>query len=210
MERITASDIPRAAGVIARAFFNDPLFAHFFPARATRLARLIALYTFRLKTQLADVFATSPALEGLAIWEGTCSHRPVLSPATLPPALAMAAGVGWAALVRMIRFQRWAERQRQAVIRPPYGYLDTLVVDPRHQGRGFAGRLVRPFLEQAITAGQPVYLETQNPCNLDIYAHFGFRIIARSRAPGAGVDHYCLRWEPSSSPSREFLSSIPA
>lgn len=192
MERLTAREIRPAAGVFARAFFNDPLFYHFFPEISERRAKIEVLYVYRLRSQLANTFKAG-ALEGLAIWQAPRRHSVYPAPPDWPAALRMAARVGWAALVRMLGYQRWAESLRATVVHEPYWYLDSLAVDPASQGKGFARALVDPVLRLARDAGQSVFLETHNRRNLDIYAHFGFNLIARQRLPDSPIEHYCLR-----------------
>ncbi len=192
MHHLLSSDIPQAAGMLARAFFNDPLYAYFFPSPVTRPRLLERFFLFRLHTELEEVYVTSAALEGLAIWQAPREHRSPWRLASLPAGLRMAARVGWAALLRLMRYQRWSERLRAALIRDPYWYLDTLAVAPAFQRQGFARRLIVPTLHMADDAGRPVYLETQNRRNVDIYTHFGFQVIAHARLPGSDVEHYCL------------------
>lgn len=178
--------------MLARAFYNDPLFGHFFPAPAERLRQLEAFFLFRLRTELDDAYVTSPALEALAIWQAPREHGLPLRAAALPPGLAMAWQVGWQPLLRMIQFQRWSAALRLTLVHEPYWYLDTLAVAPTFQRQGYARQLIAPALRMADDAGVPVYLETQNRRNIDIYAHFGFAVIHRAGVPGSAVEHYCM------------------
>ncbi|NMB68552.1 MAG: GNAT family N-acetyltransferase [Chloroflexi bacterium] len=192
MHHLLPRDIPPAAGLLARAFFSDPLFGHFFPDPAARLNQLEALFAFRLRNALEDAYAPSPALEGLALWELPREHASRLNPVALPRALSLALKAGWQPLQRMIRFQRWSLALRDTLIRDPYVYLDTLAVAPAFQRQGFARQLLMPVLKMADDLGVPVYLETQNRRNLDIYTHFGFTVLHHTRLPEGAVEHYCL------------------
>lgn len=192
MHHLLLHEIPPAAGLLARAFYCDPLFGHFFPDPAARLNQLEALFAFRLRNALDDAYAPSPALKGLALWELPRGHAGRLNPAALPRAVAMAARAGWQPLRRMIRFQRWSLALRATLVRDPYVYLDTLAVAPAFQRQGFARQLLAPLLKIADDLGVPVYLETQNRRNLDIYTHFGFAVVHRTRLPEGAVEHYCL------------------
>lgn len=192
MHHLLPQDIPSAAGMLARAFYSDPLFGDFFPDPAARLDHLTALFMFRLRTELANAYTTSPALEGLAIWEAPREHRSPLRLTSLPAGLGLALALGVQPLLRLIRFQRWSLALRGTLVRDPYWYLDTLAVAPAFQRQGFARRLLSFGLKLADDAGLPVYLETQNRRNLDIYTHFGFKIIARTHLPDSPVEHYCL------------------
>lgn len=192
MHHLLPRDITPAAGLLARAFFSDPLFGHFFPDPAARLSQLEALFAFRLRNEVDDAYAPSPALEGLALWQLPRGHKPRLNPAALPRALALVLNAGWQPLQRMVHFQRWCLALRDTLIRDPYVYLDTLAVAPAFQRQGFARRLLMPVLKMADDLGVPVYLETQNRRNIDIYTHFGFEVISRTRLPDTPVEHYCM------------------
>ncbi|GAP16119.1 acetyltransferases [Longilinea arvoryzae] len=192
MEKLTASEIQLAAGVFARAFFDDPLFRHFFPEISERRAQIEALYRFRLRSQLSNSFKTN-ALEGLAIWQAPHRHNSFPSILDLVPGLRMVKQVGRAPLTRMVSYLRWAESLRAVTAHEPYWYLDSLVVDPAFQGRGLARQLIDPVVRLARDAGQWIYLETHNRRNLDIYAHLGFTVVARQRLPGTYIDHFLLR-----------------
>lgn len=192
MHHLLPRDVTPAAGLLARAFFSDPLFGHFFPDPAARLSQLEALFAFRLRNELDDAYAPSPALEGLALWQLPRGHKPRLNPAALPRALALVLNAGWQPLQRMVHFQRWSLALRDTLIRDPYVYLDTLAVAPAFQRQGFARRLLMPVLKMADDLGVPVYLETQNRRNIVIYTHFGFEVIARTRLPDTPVEHYCM------------------
>lgn len=192
MHHLLPRDITPASSLLARAFFSDPLFGHFFPDPAARLNQLEALFAFRLRNELDDAYAPSPALEGLALWQLPRGHKPRLHPAALPRALALAFKAGWQPLQRMIHFHRLSLALRDTLIRDPYVYLDTLAVAPAFQRQGFARRLLMPVLKMADDLGVPVYLETQNRRIIDIYTHFGFAVISRTRLPDTPVEHYCL------------------
>lgn len=192
MHHLLPRDVSPAAALLARAFFSDPLFGHFFPDPAARLGQLEALFAFRLRNELDNAYAPSPALEGLALWQLPRGHKPRLNPAALPRALALALKAGWQPLQRMIHFQRWSLALRDTLVRDPYVYLDMLAVAPAFQRQGFARQLLMPVLKMADDLGVPVYLETQNRRNIDIYTHFGFSVVHRTRLPEATVEHYCL------------------
>ena len=81
---------------------------------------------------------------------------------------------------------------RDTLVRDPYVYLDMLAVAPAFQRQGFARQLLMPILKMADDLGVPVYLETQNRRNIDIYTHFGFSVVHRTRLPEGTVEHYCL------------------
>jgi ribosomal protein S18 acetylase RimI-like enzyme len=78
----------------------------------------------------------------------------------------------------------------------PYWMLDQLAVDPVAQGLGLGGALIRHAIASAEVDAAPVVLETGNVRNLDLYARFGFRVIADGEAPLGGPRIWFLRRDP--------------
>jgi len=65
----------------------------------------------------------------------------------------------------------------------PHWYLQLLMVDRAHHGRGLGSALLAPGLQAADREGLPCVLETQAERNLAFYARFGFAVVATSADP---------------------------
>lgn len=57
---------------------------------------------------------------------------------------------------------------------PKHFYLLTIGVLPEGQGKGLASMLMNPVLEHCKNSNIPVFLETANPINVEIYKKKGF------------------------------------
>lgn len=57
-------------------------------------------------------------------------------------------------------------------------YLPMIGVDPRAQGRGLGGALMRHAVARCDRDRAPAYLETANPRNIPLYERFGFEAMA--------------------------------
>jgi len=68
-------------------------------------------------------------------------------------------------------------------LREPHWYLQLLMVDRAHQGRGLGERLLRPGLQAADREGLACVLETQAERNLSFYVRFGFVVTATTTDP---------------------------
>jgi GNAT superfamily N-acetyltransferase len=62
--------------------------------------------------------------------------------------------------------------------------------DSIHQGKGWAGVLLRPVLAALDAVETACCLETQNPRNVPLYEHFGFNVKLHTRVPGTDVGHW--------------------
>lgn len=58
-----------------------------------------------------------------------------------------------------------------------YYYLYMIGVLSEAQGKGLASKLINPILQECKLKNVPVFLETANPINVDIYKKKGFEII---------------------------------
>ena len=57
----------------------------------------------------------------------------------------------------------------------PHWHLAAVGVAPDHQSRGVGSRLLAKMLARCDRLGNPAYLESSNPRNLDFYRRLGFR-----------------------------------
>jgi GNAT superfamily N-acetyltransferase len=65
-------------------------------------------------------------------------------------------------------------------------------VDPKFQGKGFAGRLIIPVLAKIDAQHLPCYLETFEEKNASIYECFGFRTIERASIPQTPFENWAM------------------
>jgi ribosomal protein S18 acetylase RimI-like enzyme len=65
----------------------------------------------------------------------------------------------------------------------PHWYLQVIGTDPRKQGKGFAGVLMRNQLAVADASGTPCYLESSKESNIPVYRAFGFEVVREIHLP---------------------------
>ena len=63
-------------------------------------------------------------------------------------------------------------------------------------GCRYGKALMAHGLAQIQELSQPCYLETQSAANVAFYRSCGFSEVSRTPAPGTGVDHWGMLWEP--------------
>jgi len=180
----TAADAQALAGVLARAFHDDPAGRWFFPAGATRARGLERMFgALILPPAIAHGQTyTTEGLGGAALWT--------------PPGASERGGMlaqlrGLAAMARI-----WGRDVRRAMrgfalldeMHPhePHHYLGILGVSPELQGRGIGSALMQPVLERCDRDGMPAYLEATTPRNRALYERHGFRVVLQARWPDGG------------------------
>ena len=71
-------------------------------------------------------------------------------------------------------------------------FLQAIGVDPRFQGKGYAGKLLRPMFSRIDAEGLPCYLETLDETNVLLYEHFGFRVVEKSTVPETELTSWAM------------------
>jgi len=164
-------DFGPLAEVLARAFYDDPVTAWFYPDAARRLRHGRRFFAIRLR-QLAGhgLIFTDDAHSGAALWAPPGHWRedfrqslrmlPML-PALLPH------------VVRTTRAVREIERRHPPL---PHYYLSVVGIDPDKQGGGVGSALLDPVLHRCDETGAAAYLESSKESNLSFYTRHGFAV----------------------------------
>lgn len=196
--RLQKRDIPRAAAMLARAFFSDPKMTHLVPEEASRTDRSRFLFGFELRYGLiyGEVYATSPACEGVCIWLPSEKSAISLWRAFRAGGFWLRGQLGAEGFDRLMAFSDRVDELHAQHLPVPHTYLFVIGVDPLHQKKGYAGRLIRPMLARLDAAGVPCYLNTQNEKNAGLYEHFGFRVVDRRMIPGSPIVHTAMVRDP--------------
>jgi len=87
------------------------------------------------------------------------------------------------------RVEQYAQIVDSHPLPQPHYYLSFIGVDPDGRGQGHARRLLDAV--HAIAAAHPtsvgVGLHTEYPANVELYAHFGYRVIAQGKLGSVGT-----------------------
>ena len=139
-----------------------------------------------------EVYATSSNYEGAAIWMSS-DNLPIttwkmLSSVSLRAVLGFVRYGG----LKMMRIGEYVEKAHKRLAPAKHWYLQTIGVDPKFQGKGYAGRLIRPMLAKIDSQHLPCYLETFEEKNASIYERFGFRTIERASIPQTPFENWAM------------------
>ena len=80
----------------------------------------------------------------------------------------------------MRRLGEYIDTVHQRLAPFKHWFLQTIGIAPQFQGKGYAGKLLRPMLSKIDEEGLPCYLETLDEQNVLLYEHFGFKVIEKS------------------------------
>jgi ribosomal protein S18 acetylase RimI-like enzyme len=198
LHRLPASDVNRAAEVLASAFRTDPVWSRLFELEPRPDRRRAAFEApLRFCRRYGAVRATGPNLEGIAAFVPGELADMTLGRMLLSGAIFAGLRMGMSLARRMKPvFQPIQADRKQNMLGQPYVYLLILGVAPEHQGRGWAGRLLRALVDHSLRRGRAVYLETETESNVRFYEHFGFRTIRTITLPELNLPMWEMVREP--------------
>jgi GNAT superfamily N-acetyltransferase len=187
--RLDKSRLKPAAEMMARAFHDDPGSVYFFPDVAERSSKLPYLFRLLIGYGLlyGEVYATSPNLEGVAVWLPSEKSYRTLWRNIRSGGLSLLFRIGREAAAREYALGEYFESLRQRCAPAAYWYLPLLGVDPVYQGKGYASILLRAMFGRADRERLPCYLETLTEKDVSIYRHLGFEVVEEGVVPGTGV-----------------------
>jgi len=189
LNRLSRGDLRAAARMCARAFRDAPHVAHFFPSADRQAADAECLFEVRLRFGwlYGDVQITSSELEGLAVW--IPSEKAGMTPwqQLRSGGIRLTRAVGSDAVARMMQVADHNDRLRLEQVPAAHWVLSVLAVDPTHQHRGHATRLLEPMLRRLDREGIPAYAETTEQPLLGFYRRFGFEAGEASTVPGTDL-----------------------
>ena len=192
--RLGRSHSKRAAEVLVRAFWNHPPLQYYFPDEAER--ERIAPYFFSLSVlnvlRYGEVHATSPDLEGIALWLPSDSYPVTVWRLlrSVPPSEILSFGRYGGS--RMRELGQYIDEVHGRLAPFKHWFLQAIGVDPQFQGQGHAGKLLRRMLTRIDEAGLPCYLETLEEQNVGLYEHFGFAVAEESAIPGTSLTNWAM------------------
>lgn len=191
----TEADLPELAGVISRAFSDDPPMSWVFRDGSTRRERLHAVFS----GALAEIFLpaghlwTTTDVGGCAVWmpPGRWRTPDAVVERITPP---LAGSLLPDELDRFLTFLGMIEDKHAD--EPEHWYLEVLAADLVRQGQGIGSACMRPVLERADADGVPCYLESSNLKNVPLYERNGFRVTDVIDLPDDGPSLWLMWRDP--------------
>ena len=192
--RLEKSQAKSAAGVLARAFQNYPLSKFYFPDNSSRskVNQYICAIGSYIGIRFGEVYASSANLEGIAVWLPSEHYRMDFRSLLSAVPLSTLFGFGLSEGIRMRGMGEYIDKVHKRLAPFNHWYLSMLGVEPHLQGRGYAGKLLRPMLRRTDQEKLPCYLETNDETDVPIYQHFGFGIIEVSNIPETNLKNWAM------------------
>ena len=199
--RLDRGQQAQASAMLTWAFFEDPKLAYIIrdPSARREKGRYLLEFELRYGMNYGEVYATSPELEGVAVWLPSKYANITTWRAIRSGALRLRKAIGGDLMERLMKFSEFLDISHARQAPYPHSYLFFIGVSPAHQSKGFATKLIRPVLDELDMTATPCYLATQNPENIGLYEHYGFSVVERTTIPGSDVMHAAMIRKPRTS-----------
>lgn len=151
-----------------------------------------------LKTMAEDavIYADSEEFNGFAAWLPMGFTGSKTLPFLTNGGLNLIFHSGFGIIGRLITYETYAMNLKKEFTGNVDWYLYNLSVKKSAQGKGIAGKLLRPMLEFCDRENIVSYLETNKDTNVSMYEHFGFELAKEEMIPKTPVTHYAMVRKP--------------
>lgn len=194
---VQPKELGRLADVAADAYRDYPL--HNWLTKGTydaKASKLLMEVSLRTMTEDAVIYADSEELNGFAAWLpfGFTGNKAL--PFLLNGGLSLFLHSGLGIIGRLLTYETYAMNLKKEFTENYDWYLYNLSVKREAQGKGIAGKLMRPMLQFCDDERMVAYLETNKEANVGMYRHFGFDLMREEQIPKSDVMHYAMVRRP--------------
>lgn len=194
LTQLNKSHAKPAVDVLVKAFWDYPLFRYYFPDEQERakIAPYFLSFAVFSGIRYGEVYATSPNLEGVAVWMPPGSYPLSFWRYLRSIPLSVTVGFGRYGGVRLQAAGAFIDSAHKRLAPFNHWYLEVLGVEPLFQKQGFSSKLLRPMLARIDEEGLPCYLETLDEQDVAIYEHFGFKIVEKADIPHTSLTSWAM------------------
>jgi ribosomal protein S18 acetylase RimI-like enzyme len=186
----------KAAGeVLGRALKDDAVSVWDIPDKEKRhsVMKYVFQMTSCLGVKFGETHATSPNLEGIAVWLPYINkeYKQIINIGCLIKAKTYKLGLEASKRIKPI--EEHGTKVHREFAPGDHWYLQTLGVEPSHQGKGYGSLLMEYMLEKIDNSKSlPVFLETSTELNVKFYKKFGFEVVKEGIIPETDVEQWYL------------------
>jgi GNAT superfamily N-acetyltransferase len=165
------SDEDVVVNILCKSFENDPHLNWMLEkSKYPDKLKAIMTYTFQQTMKIGNIYLTDDET-ATAMW--TSEKNEKFSFEFIKRNLKFLFQVGIQTVVRILTNESFTHKQYPKGEK--YYHLYIIGVLPESQGKGYANLLMNPILYEMEERSIPVYLETANPRNVQIYLKKGFK-----------------------------------
>ena len=190
---VPESRIKELASVATDAYRDYPLHNWFSGGKYDEyVSEKIMEISLRTMIDDAVIYADSEELNGFAVWLPMGFDGSKTLPFLTNGGLKLIFHSGFRIIGRLLTYETYAMNLKKQFTGNVDWYLYNLSVKKSAQGKGIAGKLLRPMLEFCDKENIVTYLETNKESNVSLYEHFGFELSKKEQIPKSSVMHYAM------------------
>ena len=176
--------VGKVSKVAARAYFeaDDFTYSSIDPSKQMKFLIKLMNLTYRISLKYGYVYAPTENIEGVAGWLPHDKINLTNWHYIRNGALSVVISAGKEGRKQLMRYSNLALKKHKQHANFPHMYLYNLAIDPKHQGNGYASRLLKPMFAKLDENNLPCYLETGER-NISLYEHFGFELVEQINLP---------------------------
>jgi len=174
------------AGVLSRAFYNDPFYIWIMPNDNKRMAQIHWWMKILLRyTLISGEIHYTEDHNAVSMWLGP--DKPMVNDIKIfsMGLILYPFKIGFKNFMRALDISGQWDREHKKMSKRHY-YLMVIAVEPEFQGKGIGSRLMQVGLNKADDDGLDCFLETVTPEDVEFYKKHNFDIILNS---GFGVNN---------------------
>lgn len=197
--KVQKKDVKQAGNVLADAFHHDPVWNKVFAGEPDVEKKFPAFFETPVMYCLkyGEVYTPSENLEGVIGWVPGKYADMNIWPMIRSGAILPAMKIGFNVQKKMEPMSKAMNRDRhEHMAGRSYLYLLIVGVATRLQGKGLGRELIGAAINKAERDGQSLYLETETEENVQMYEHFGFRLLQKITLPVVNLPMWEMVREP--------------
>ena len=172
MRSATLADVDLITRILLVSFKNDPHLTWLLEESKNNFKLNILIdYVVHQTLRRGEIYLTDDN-KAVALWDFERNER--ISVHYIWRSLAFLIQIGTRSVARILKSEAHVHSNFRKY--PHYCHLYMIGVLPEAQGKGLASALMNPMIQRMKEKSIPVFLETANPRNVDIYKKKGFKI----------------------------------
>jgi ribosomal protein S18 acetylase RimI-like enzyme len=198
--KLTEPQLDEAAALLARAFFDSPVWTWVVPDETQRRTAMAWFMSAAVRYGMlgGEAYGAGAPLRGVAIWDRPSDGIDMDPDGTKSGFHEISSRMGEYVMARFAAMSASSAVREQAMGGQPHWYLSLLAADPASQRTGAGTAVLADMFTRLDAAGLPCCTETSNEVNVAYYERHGFVVVGEGTFPLDGPRFWIMRRDPPS------------
>ena len=196
-------DLDYLSKLMAKAFSEDPLWQDLLGSEPQKDVILQILFKAILQYhyQKGIIVATSSDFEGVMVWtpggKKECIREVIRGTQISLRLLKLLKYLSLKRLAHLLRsLKKWDLYREKRSAQTAHCCLDIIFVQKEFRGKKHSSKLFKALLSHCDSMKLLCFVETNNPANLSIYEHYGFKLKQQCKMGNEQINAYFMEREP--------------